>query len=85
MIALISAPGAERHHQAEPARLGQLREAGDEQRADDQRRLAERRPQPCFEHETGVSRREHGVEVRYPARACRPGARAAPMPPRRRS
>ena len=48
--------GAERHHQTEPARLGELREARDEQRADDQRRLAERRPQPRFEHETGVSR-----------------------------
>ena len=50
--------GAERHHQTEPARLGQLREAGDEQRADEQRRLAERGPQSCFEHETGVSAAE---------------------------
>ena len=56
VTALIERAGAERHHQPEPARLGELREAGDEQRADDQRRLAERGPQPCFEHETGVSR-----------------------------
>ena len=50
VIALISAPTAERHHQPEPPRLGELREAGHEQRTDEQRRLPERRPQPCFEH-----------------------------------
>ena len=53
--------GAERHHQAEPARLGELREARDEQRADDERRLPHRRPQPRLEHER-ESRREPRVE-----------------------
>ena len=68
--------GAERHHETEPPRLGQLREAGDEQRADEQRRLAERCPQPCFEHETGVSRCRSAINQRG---VRRPGARAARM------
>jgi hypothetical protein len=41
---------AECHHEAQPPGLRELREPRDEQRADEQGRLPQRRPQPCFEH-----------------------------------